>query len=120
MNVLTWEQINDEVLPKALMIGVSYELFWELNPTTLTPFVKAFSLKQQYDDTLAWQHGLYVSKAISACFSKQEKYPSKPIFTSDKKELTPEEKQKQIRERFLAHAKALNAKMGRNDLLDGK
>lgn len=101
------------------MIGVDYNLFWELNPKTLYPFVKAFHLKQKYDDMVAWQHGFYVMKAISCNFSKQEKYPQKPVFVNDIKQPTPEEKQKQMRDRFLAHAKALNAKMGRTDLLDG-
>ncbi|MFA0815833.1 MAG: hypothetical protein ACC608_08570 [Anaerofustis sp.] len=33
-------------LPQALVIGVSYDLFWTLNPKTLEPFIEAFKQKQ--------------------------------------------------------------------------
>jgi len=40
------------------MIGVEYDLFWRLNPKSLTPFVKAFSMKAKYEDSLAWTMGM--------------------------------------------------------------
>lgn len=89
------------------MIGVPYELFWDLDPHSIAPFVKAFEFKQKYDDTIAWQHGFYIQMAINSTFSKDEKYPKKPIFTN-KEKITPEEQQKLIKERFIRHANDIN------------
>ena len=110
----------EEVLPNALMIGVDYNLFWDLNPKTLSPFVKAFSLKQKYDDTIAWQHGYYVYCAIGSSFSKNNKYPKTPMFTAKPHEDTPEERMQLIKERFIRHAKMLNSKMGKEDIINGE
>jgi hypothetical protein len=89
------------------MIGVDYDLFWKLNPKSLEPFIKAFSLKQKYDDTVAWYSGMYVKMAIASSFNKSAKYPSVPM-TSEKVEY--EMPQEVIKSRFLKHMEAINAK----------
>ena len=61
------------------MIGVDYELFWKLNPRTIRPFFKAFDLRQEYDNSMAWRHGLYVQLAIKSSLSKDVKYPNRPL-----------------------------------------
>lgn len=53
----------------------------------------------QKNDGIAWMNGLYFAKAISACFSKQNKYPDKPLQLfkpkEEEKELTEEEIQRE-------------------------
>jgi hypothetical protein len=88
------------------MIGVDYDLFWKLNPKSLEPFIKAFSLKQKYDDTVAWYSGMYVKMAIASSFNKNAKYPNIPM-TSEKVE--QEMPQEVIKARFLKHVEAINA-----------
>jgi len=87
-------------------MGVDYGEFWELSPKTLTPFVKAFSLKEQREDELLWRQGLYIAKAIGSSFSKEAKYPERP-FMADKP-LSEEEKRKQLQDKILQHIKKVN------------
>lgn len=101
------EKINKKILPNALMIGVDYKQFWKLNPRTLDPFVKAFSLRQEYDDFNAWRQGKYIRMAIVSSLNKDAKYPEKPIGVPKKK--TPEEIQEEIRKRFEIRMIQINA-----------
>lgn len=81
------ECIENDWLPYSLRIGVPYELFGKLNPKRIKPFEKAYmeNSKQEQRERLeylnvgAWLNGIYVAKAIASCFSKNEKYPEKPI-----------------------------------------
>lgn len=88
-------------MPWALAIGIDYKLFWHLNPKKLKPFWEADKIRIQSrmaaNETVSYMNGLYVAKAISACFSKGNKYPDKPIgiFSFNEKtqkEMTEEEK----------------------------
>ena len=93
------------------MMGVDYELFWTLNPKTLSPFVKAFELSQKNEDCKAWQYGLYVRMAISSCISKEE-YPKQPLMTKGKvkeKVMSAEE----IKNKMFAKMKSINATLGK-------
>lgn len=87
------------------MIGVDYDLFWTLNPKLLAPFIKAFSLRQEYDNAMAWTNGMYIRLAIASSFDKNTKYPNRPI-GKEPKEVTQEE----IRLRFLDRMKVLNSR----------
>lgn len=111
-----YQHILENILPNALMIGVPYDLFWSLNPKSLKPFIRAFVLKQQYDDTIAWQQGFYNRNAIVSAMNKSAKYPTRPIFTTENKQ---EVKTDIIKERFLRHAKMMNIKLGKGELNDG-
>lgn len=92
------------------MIGVDYELFWTLNPRSLQPFIRAFELRQEYDNNQAWLNGLYIKMAIASSLSKDTKYPKKPIGATESKEpsglTTPED----IKARLMQKAQALNAR----------
>ena len=92
------------------MMGVDYDLFWTLNPKTLSPFIKAFSLKQRYDDFLAWQHGKYVTMAIGSSLSKEIKYPTKPFLTQAEVDPTQDMKQ-----RILARVEVLNSRFNKEE-----
>lgn len=86
-------------MPQALAIGIDYKLFWHLNPKKLKPFWEADKIRVQShmieNEAVSYMNGLYVAKAISACFSKGNKYPDKPIGIlgeKTQKEMTEEEK----------------------------
>jgi len=94
------------------MIGVDYELFWTLNPKSLSPFIRAFELKRKYESALAWEYGVYVKKAITSSFSKEDKYPTSPI-GSEPKKVTPDEKMNQIKNKFLAQMVNINGRLNK-------
>lgn len=114
------DTIENELLPNALMMGVDYELFWTLNPKTLSPFIRAFELKELYDDRMAWLQGVYVKTAIVSAMNKECKYFEEPISIKNrgkisKSEETPEDRQKLIKERFLAQVTRINSNFGKED-----
>ena len=62
------------------MYGVSYDLFWHLNPKKLKPFSDAYKLKTKAEDRMAWRMGIYIQIAIASCFPKSKaKYPESPL-----------------------------------------
>lgn len=107
-----FNHIENELLPNALMIGVDYDLFWTLNPRSLSPFVKAFDLKQKYDDGVAWQHGVYVQQAIASCLNKSSKYPTKPMMSKTTYREVPMSAE-QIKARVMAQMNVINSKLGK-------
>lgn len=96
------------------MMGVDYELFWTMNPKELTPFIKAFELKRQYDDILSWQQGIYIKLAIASSLSKDIKYPKTPM-CKESAPVTPEQRQQTIKQRFMNHIAQINAKFEREN-----
>lgn len=106
------DDIIENVLPQALMMGVDYNLFWTLNPKSLSPFTKAFNLKIQYDDRLAWQHGKYITVAVASVLDNKTKYPTKP-FLEDMDNLieeTPQDRMNRIKEKMLMNMVVINQK----------
>lgn len=87
-------------MPKALLYGVPYELFWHLNPAKLMPFRKAYEDRMEAEEKARWISGLYVMRAVSACFG--DEYPEQPLFIlSDAKEANEHEKRMVIRRKRL-------------------
>ena len=97
-----------DILPNALMIGVDYELFWTLNPKSLSPFIKAFDLKQKYDDSSAWILGGYIQRAIASVLNKDSKYPQRPL--SNSLTLDEESRKNEIKQKFLNRMELLNSR----------
>lgn len=99
------------------MIGVDYDLFWTLNPKSLSPFIKAFELKQDYDDEFSWRLGTYIRMAIASSLSKDSKYPEKPFSYQPKgaTTMTPE----QIKEKMMATVVIINTQLEKEGLIDG-
>ena len=54
-----------------------YELFWHLNPRKLKPFKEAYQKRLEVEEYARWQNGLYVMRAVGACFGGQ--YPEQPF-----------------------------------------
>ena len=99
-------------MPSALVLGVSYDVFWHLNPTKLKPFQEACRIKQENRDAEMWAFcGNYVLSAVltavDACLNGRKassKYIEKPLLkdrVDEGKEMTEEELQRQ-RELFVA------------------
>ena len=61
-----------------------YELFWHLNPTKLKPFREAYQKKLEVEEHGRWRNGLYVMRALNACFGGE--YPEKPLSFGTAKE----------------------------------
>lgn len=99
------------------MIGVDYDLFWTLNPKSLSPFIKAFEMKQDYDDEQSWRLGAYIRLAIASSLSKDNKYPEKPFSYGAKgaTTMTPE----QIKEKMMATAEIINNRLEKEGLING-
>jgi len=104
------DTIVENVLPYALMIGVDYDLFWSLNPKSFQPFVKAFQLRQEYDDMVAWLNGMYVKRAIASSLNKEAKYPNHPMMSKPKLVEMPQEV---IMERFMRAMNKINNTTGK-------
>lgn len=73
----------DVLLPRALIWGCSYELFWTLNPRKLEAFQKAYSEREKDKatavDILAWRIGRYVVNSVATGLDgRKNKYPDKP------------------------------------------
>lgn len=123
--VLYIDYIMNDVLPNALMIGVDYDLFWELNPKSLAPFIKAFKLKQRYDDAMNWSLGRYFQMAVASNFSKEAKYPPKPYMETvdlETGELIPEQQnmpQDELKHRIMAHVALINQEKIRKEVTNG-
>lgn len=85
-------------LPLSLRIGVSYELFWKLNPRLLKPFIKAREDTLQESNRLenfnAWRLGQYIQSAIGSCLDKKVKYPKMPF--GEEAELNDPEKMNEV------------------------
>lgn len=98
------------------MMGVDYDLFWTLNPKSLSPFVRAFEMKRKYDDEMTWRQGVYIKMAIASAMDKGNKYPQKPFsYENENRDMTPQ----QIKEKMMATAEIINNRLGKGDTLDG-
>lgn len=92
----------------AVSIGISDATFWDMTPRDLRWYAdgRAKLRKRNGDETdeAAWLTGVYMSRAIAACFDKRSKYPATPFGRSEQKEKTA----KQMASEFAAYADALN------------
>lgn len=108
----TYRQIIHELwLPKALLIGVDYLLFWQLNPKKLEAFIKAYEEEQknyiEKTNFSAWLNGLYISHAVAAVLSDEHQYFPEPLAFFENEE-DKENKAKKEAEVFGAYAMMFN------------
>lgn len=96
------------------MMGVDYELFWTLNPKSLSPFIKAFSLSEERVDRMAWINGAYIRMAVGSLLSKNNKYPDQPLFGV--KEISEEMRQARIKEKMFMQMELLNSRFRKEEL----
>lgn len=93
------------------MMGVEYDLFWTLTPKSLEPFFKAFELKQENEDMIAWQHGVYIQMAVASTLSDKVTYPKEPISVTNKKreQITPMTKVEKLKEIMMERMAIVNS-----------
>lgn len=61
----------NETLPYALSIGMTEERFWESNPNVIKVYEKAYKIKLERYDEMAWSIcGNYIMSAFSTVLSK--------------------------------------------------
>ena len=85
-----------------MVMGMSYEQFWNESPSLVLTYRKAFRIKRELENEMAWVQGLYIYDAVAVCLQnvlrkrgqKRESYIEKPI---DIFPLTPTEKKRRER-----------------------
>ena len=110
------------MFPYYLSIGMSYELFWEADPTLCKAYRKADSIRRRRMNEELWLNGIYTAEALSSTvgnmFSKRKyKYPAepKPITLEELEERRDRDrkaKMERIKAAFTARALAVNKKIG--------
>lgn len=53
-----------EWLPYCMVMGITPEQFWRMNPRLLSPYYEAEKIKQEQLDTQMWTMGAYVFEAV--------------------------------------------------------
>lgn len=95
-----------------MVMGMTLEQFWDESPYLAKTYRKAFRLKKELENEMAWIQGIYVYDAIAVCLQnvlrkkgqKRENYIDKPI---DIFPLTPAEKKRREREKLVNTQKIL-------------
>ena len=57
-------EIIDEAFPYYLAIGMSAEQFWNQDSSLLIAYRKAWAIKQDHENHLAWLQGMYFYEAL--------------------------------------------------------
>lgn len=93
-------------MPNALAIGISYELFWHLNPRKIKPFYEAYKIQMKSLEYRKWIEGIYTARAIASNFG--EKFPEEPLefYNFDEQELS-EQKIKEERKKLIESLKVM-------------
>lgn len=83
---------------------MTYEQYWYGDPLMIRAFFKAYKLKKQCENELAWLNGLYTFKALEVALNnafydpkkggRRESYPSQPLELNTKDTPTSEEQEK--------------------------
>lgn len=60
----TIAEIFDEAFPHYLAMGMTYEQFWEQDCSLVIPYRKAWQIRQENENRLAWLHGMYIYEAL--------------------------------------------------------
>lgn len=68
--------ITKDLIPKALMCGMSYEDAWDATPKEILAVVESWHKARL---VTAWMNGQYVLAAIGCSFSKSAHYPESPL-----------------------------------------
>lgn len=112
----------EEVFPYYLAMGMSYEEFWDGDPSLAKAYRKADEIRRRKINEELWLCGMYTADALAATvgnmFSKKKyKYPSEPrpitkLEMEERKERERKIKAEKIKAAFTARALNLNMAMG--------
>lgn len=104
----TYSDIFHEVFPHYLMMGMTYELFWDGESSLVRDYRKAYELRQEQKyrerDELAWSNGAYLRQALQSVYlmvngfvpkgTQTQPYPEKPHWMQEEDRKREEAKQK--------------------------
>ena len=108
------EAIENEWLPNALSMGIPENVFWNLDPMKIEPYIRAREIKDKRKVEEAnfqgWITGIYITHALSCVLSQTHRYPEKPIelFGDD---LSEDERMNQEATIFAAYAEEYNRRL---------
>ena len=74
---LSYTEVFESAFPFYLSIGMTYEQFWEGQPSLTVDYRKADELKQRRQNLEAWRQGFYVYNAIGAFAEILPAFPKK-------------------------------------------
>lgn len=75
----SYTETFEKLCPLYMAMGMSYELYWDGDPEAATMYRKAYRLKQNMANEMAWIQGAYIYDALCAvspiirAFSKAKK-----------------------------------------------
>ena len=118
-----YTEVFESVLPYYLAVGMSYEQFWEGDPSIVISYRRADEIRKRRMNEELWWGGMYTADALASTvgnmFSKGSKheYPAepKPITIQELEERKEREEKARVealKARFTARALNLNAQMG--------
>ena len=107
---LTYSEQFYEVFPYYLAIGMTYEQFWDGDPTLVKYYRKSAEIKRDMTNQELWLQGLYVYEALCNVSpllhafarkgAKAHPYPSQPYAVSEKqRKIDEEERERKVAER---------------------
>ena len=108
----------DKMCPYYMMIGVSYDEFWNGDYTHLKYYLEKHKLEVEMRNQELWLQGLYfydalatvVSNAMTKKGSSQRKYPEKPYRITEKTEEEKQAEKQKMVDDFRAQLMALDRK----------
>lgn len=84
-------------LPQALFLGIPEERFWQLNPRKMKPWKKAYEMRLEHEDRIAWETGRYFMASIGAALNgKPDIYPRLPFSQLKELQENPEDHDYQL------------------------
>ena len=118
----SFTEIFEETFPAFLAMGMSYEQFWEGEPSLVRSYLKAEKIRRRQMNEQLWLSGIYMAEALSSTvgnmFSKgnPHKYPSEPLPITEEEVLERKEREskarmEKIKAAFTAKALSVNARM---------
>jgi hypothetical protein len=107
---LTYTEQFYEVFPYYLSIGMTYEQFWEGDPTLAKYYRKAAEIKNERKNQELWLQGMYIYEALCDVApimhamakrgAKARPYPEQPYAISEKqRKRDAEEKERMVSEK---------------------
>lgn len=57
-------ELFDEAFPHYLAMGMTYEQFWEQDCMLVVPYRKAYKIRMEQENYLAWLQGMYIYEAL--------------------------------------------------------
>ena len=79
---LSYTDLFYQCLPHYLVMGMSADEFWNCDPRMYRVYREKDRLENERKNELLWMSGVYITRAIGACFSNENNpnpYPEKPF-----------------------------------------